>query len=351
MSIGPEKHPDSLTYWIQKYRELAVNGIRSEAVGKKITLHLNRFLSFFKDTYGHDRVSTCLRRDALAWQAALSKRYAASTVNNHMASVSGFTTWVQTQDPSLFPAGDPMRGIGELPLPPLEPRALTDRQIASLKNLCDRLESFYQLKGKRWTASDRKAPLHAHARPLRDRAIVFVLLSTGLRREELIQLDLGQLKPDTATALLKARKAQIVKVRGKGKTERTVFLSADARRALAGYLERERWQDVEPEMDALFLSAAGIPARSSDGRLSPRSVNRILDRIGRLHDAEHKDSSRHVSPLRPHDLRHTFAFRLAQITGADAYELERRLGHRSQRYIQRYTNPPEHVAATYVETF
>ena len=55
--------------------------------------------------------------------------------------------------------------------------------------------------------------------------------------------------------------------------------------------------------------------------------------------------------LRPHDLRHTFAFHLAQVTGADAYELERRLGHRSQRYIQRYTNPPEAVAARYVEEF
>jgi len=46
VSIDPEKHPDSLIYWIQKYQKLAVNGIRSEAVGKKITLHLNRFLNF-----------------------------------------------------------------------------------------------------------------------------------------------------------------------------------------------------------------------------------------------------------------------------------------------------------------
>jgi integrase len=50
-----------------------------------------------------------------------------------------------------------------------------------------------------------------------------------------------------------------------------------------------------------------------------------------------------------HDLRHTFAFRLAEETGKDPYELERRLGHRSQRYIARYTNPPEHVAAGFAE--
>ncbi len=88
-----------------------------------------------------------------------------------------------------------------------------------------------------------------------------------------------------------------------------------------------------------------------DGRLSVRAVNLLLERIGRWHDAEITDPARKISPLRPHDLRHTFAYRLAAQTNNDAYELERRLGHGSQRYIQRYTNPPEDVAAGYVEEF
>ena len=143
--------------------------------------------------------------------------------------------------------------------------------------------------------------------------------------------------------------ARITRVQGKGKTERTVFLSADARNALADYLEQERPQDAGEGARALFLSATGLPARAPDGRLSPRAINLILEQIGRWHDAEQTDPRRKISPLRPHDLRHTFAFHLAQVTGADSYELERRLGHRSQRYIQRYTNPPEAVAARYVE--
>ena len=124
-----------------------------------------------------------------------------------------------------------------------------------------------------------------------------------------------------------------------------------ARDALADYLEKERDQDITPETKALFLSAMCLSARRDDGRLSPRAINLILEQIGRWHDAEVNSSERCISPLRPHDLRHTFAFQLAKITGADAYELERRLGHRSQRYIQRYTNPPEAVAAEYVEEF
>jgi len=95
----------------------------------------------------------------------------------------------------------------------------------------------------------------------------------------------------------------------------------------------------------------GLPARTADGRLAVRSINRVLEQIGRLHDAEVTEPARRISPLRPHDLRHTFAFQLARTTGADAFELERRLGHRSQKYIQRYTNPPEAVAAGYVEEF
>ncbi len=186
---------------------------------------------------------------------------------------------------------------------------------------------------------------------MRDRAMVYVLLSTGLRREELVRLDLDQVAPSDPKQLRKARRASIARVKGKGGTERTVFLSADARDALADYIERERPRDAVPEAKALFLSANGIPARSPEGRLSVRAVNLILGQIGRWHDAEVRDPSRHVSPLRPHDLRHTFAYRLAAVTGADSYELERRLGHRSQRYIQRYTNPPESVAAGYIEEF
>ena len=193
--------------------------------------------------------------------------------------------------------------------------------------------------------------MQAHARPTRDRAIVYLLLSTGLRREEVIRLDLDQVDPQTPEALRTVHKAKITRVKGKGKTERTVFLSADGRSALADYLERERGRDATAGQAALFLTASSIAVRASDGRLSLRAFNHILEQIGRWHDAEQRDPIRHISPLRPHDLRHTFAFQLAKVTGADAYELERRLGHRSQRYIQRYTNPPEQVAANYVESF
>lgn len=116
-------------------------------------------------------------------------------------------------------------------------------------------------------------------------------------------------------------------------------------------MEKERGLDTGDDAAALFLAAKRLPARKAGGRLGVQVVNLVLAQIGRLHDAGVADPARRISPLRPHDLRHTFAFALARETNADSYELERRLGHRSQKYIQRYTNPPEEMAAVYVERF
>src|SRR5215211_5632489 len=66
-----EDVPDSLAAWATRYLALAVVGVRSPAVTQKLALHLDRFVGFFLASYGHDRISACLRRDVLAWQRAL----------------------------------------------------------------------------------------------------------------------------------------------------------------------------------------------------------------------------------------------------------------------------------------
>jgi len=187
---------DRCADWVAAYLRLTIQGVRSEGVTQKITLHLQRFQTFFWQSYGHDRLATCMRRDVVAWQQALQAQgLAPATINNHLASLSGFTTWVHAQNPTLFPVGDPAKGIGELGLGPLEPRALDEDQVRSLKNLCDRLDRFYQYTGRQ--RKGQTSTVRAFGRPWRDRAIVLVLLSTGLRREELIQLDLDQVSPAT----------------------------------------------------------------------------------------------------------------------------------------------------------
>ena len=141
------------------------------------------------------------------------------------------------QAPEALPGGNPTSGVRTLALAPLEPRALTPAQVRSLKSVVDRLERFHAPKGRR---NDRGEAQHGHARAMRDRAIVYVLLSTGLRREELVTLDVTQVSPREPGLLREAKRARLTAVVGKGGTTRTVFLSADARTALADYLEHER---------------------------------------------------------------------------------------------------------------
>ena len=85
-----------------------------------------------------------------------------------------------------------------------------------------------------------------------------------------MRLDLGQLSPAGPDALRAVKRARLTGVRGKGRTERRLFLSADARAALADYLEHERIHDVGRGGEPLFASASSIASRSPDGRLSPR---------------------------------------------------------------------------------
>ncbi|MFI2664108.1 tyrosine-type recombinase/integrase [Micromonospora carbonacea] len=232
LPIGGLTVPDSIEDWAGRYLDAAVRGVRSAEVADKIALHLSRFRDHFHAAHGHDRLSAVVHREVVAWRTRLSTDWdagglglAPATVNTHLASLSGFTTWVCTHDPAALPHGNPCAKVGDLPLPPLEPRALTPGQVRTLKNVLDRLPRFHQHKGRRHSAGGE---LHGHARPLRDPAIVHTLLGTGLRREELVNLDLDQIAPNTPEALRAAKKAKISGVRGKGSTSRTVFSARTA---------------------------------------------------------------------------------------------------------------------------
>ncbi|HUR08988.1 MAG TPA: tyrosine-type recombinase/integrase [Nonomuraea sp.] len=352
--------------WIERYLALAVTGVRSAEVATKIRTHLERFRAFLTAGLGDDRVDRITAREVTLWRDHLlaagivgkdgaTAPMAAATVGNHLAHLSGFFTWTAAQAAArgqhrLLPFGNPAAKVDPPRLPALEPRALSNPQRRVLKNVLDRAETYAELTGRAHRGAERT--MHRHARPLRDRAIGFTLLATGLRRAELVGLDLDQLEPNYPDQLRQVKKARLRDVRGKGRSQRHVYLSLDARQALADYLEDERIGDVDEESTALFLAASSINNRRPGGRLSPRSINTIVAELGRRHDGETGDDpERQLGKLRPHDLRHDFAYRLSEETGHNAAELERRLGHGNGRYLKVYTNPPGDIAAGYIEDF
>ncbi|WP_322750962.1 MULTISPECIES: site-specific integrase [unclassified Frankia] len=353
---------DSVAVWVGRYLELAVRGVRSAEVTGKIGRHLGRFHAWFAAGFGHDRISTVTRREVIGWREHLAaspvrtladgriQLMAPATVNNHLAHLSAFFTWTAVHAPAgLLRHGDPTSKVELLRLPTPAPRALGDAQVRTVKNVLDRIEGFHRLTGRAHRDRGTTPAVHAHARPLRDRAIVHLMLGTGLRRAEVAGLDLAQLDPADPAELRRRRTARLTGVRGKGRTMRTMFLGLDSRLALADYLEHERPGDVNAESTALFLAAGSIATRRAGGRLSPRSINTVVGEIGRIHDLEVSNAERRLGALRPHDLRHTFGYRLSRESGHNRAELERRLGHANDRYLRLYTNPPDDVAASWVE--
>jgi len=292
----PAEGGETLEFWIEAYLTAAVRGVRSPEVAGKIARHLGRFRDWSLVGFGHDRIAAVTAREVTLWREHLTgtavrtladgrvQAMAPATVNNHLAHLSALFTWTLVHAPSgLLVHGDPTKGVDLLPLPAPQPRALTDAQVRTVKNVLDRLEGFHRLKGRRHQGNDARPARHAHARPVRDRAIVAVLFGAGLRRAEVVNLDLTQLQPRTPGELQRVHKARLIGVRGKGRTQRTVFLGSDARLGLADYLAHERPDDDSP---ALFLAAASIATRRPGGRLSPRTINTIVGEVGRIHDLE-----------------------------------------------------------------
>ncbi|MBW2183199.1 MAG: tyrosine recombinase XerC [Deltaproteobacteria bacterium] len=151
---------------------------------------------------------------------------------------------------------------------------------------------------------------------IRDKAIMEVLYSSGLRVSELVEMDENDLDLNLG----------IIKVMGKGKKERIVPVGSKAIEALKSYLNSHKRRKKIPPPSSLnppvFLNQRG-------GRLTARSVARIINRY-----IEQCGVLKNISP---HSLRHTFATHMLD-AGADLRAIQELLGHVSLSTTQKYTH-------------
>lgn len=155
------------------------------------------------------------------------------------------------------------------------------------------------------------APSTKSREDVRNRAILELLYSTGLRVSELASLDRESLAKDGT-----------IRVLGKGRKERLVVFGSYAREAIEKYLAARGDFSPNDEDDALFLNSRG-------GRLSVRGIERIVQ-----DSAQKAGLSTEVTP---HTLRHSFASHLLA-RGADLRVIQELLGHSSLSTTQKYTH-------------
>ncbi len=219
-----------------------------------------------------------------AFLAARLRDGARATTARKLAALRAFFRWLAREGA----AANPCEAVVAPKVPRLLPVHLSVDDLAVLL-----------------AAPDRSTPLG-----LRDRALLELLYSSGLRAAECAGLDWGAIHERLAVA----------RVLGKGSKERIVPVGAEAMAALAEY--RAGWTLRRLDPKAVFLNALGT-------RLTTRSIGRIVEK--------HLKAAAIAAHATPHSLRHSFATHLLE-SGADLRAIQEMLGHASIATTQRYTH-------------
>ncbi len=249
-------------------------------------LQLEEFLESAGCRSPADAGSPVLRRFAAGLHAA---GYAPSTVARKLASLRSFYAFGQREG---WVRANPAKPLRSPRRPRKLPKFLTGDEIARLL----------------------AAPQAAAAGGLRDRAILELMYSSGVRVRELVNLDDADLDLRNAT----------VRVRGKGRRERLGVVGSHARTAIRAWLAARphRAGQVAGRSQPLFTNKFG-------NRLSVRGVARLLDK--------HLATAGLSGRASPHTLRHSFATHLLD-AGADIRSVQELLGHKSLVTTQIYTH-------------
>jgi site-specific recombinase XerD len=152
---------------------------------------------------------------------------------------------------------------------------------------------------------------------LRDRAILELLFSSGLRVSELVGLNKDQIN-------LKRREFM---VRGKGQKDRPIFISVEAAKWVEHYISKR--QDTAKPLFIRYSGNKQVDLSGNFHRLTARSIQRLVARYALL-----AGLTKHVSP---HSLRHSYATDLL-MNGADLRSVQAMLGHSNIATTQIYTH-------------
>jgi integrase/recombinase XerC len=208
-----------------------------------------------------------------------------TTVSRRLASIRSFFKFLCREG---YIKSNPAKLVSNPKIPKLLPRFLSVDDVFSLVEKPERIGFI----------------------PVRDKAILELLYSSGLRVSELSGLNLDDINIKEA----------LVKIRGKGRKERIVPVGSKAIDAIKSYtLERMLLKSKDR---AMFLNRIGT-------RLTDRGVRRIV--------VKYAMASAIGGQIGPHTLRHTFASHLLQ-DGADLRVIQELLGHSSLSTTQKYTH-------------
>jgi site-specific recombinase XerD len=273
---------------------LEVEGGRSAKTAENYKLYLERFVEF-SDNIEVEKITTEMIRKYRLWLNRYKNdndsELATITQSYHLIALRGFLTYLSKRDiSSLSPE--------KIELPKVSRKQVTFLHYDEVERLLEHIDTSSEVG-------------------LRDRALVELLFSSGLRVSELVNLNRDHINT----------KRREFMVRGKGQKDRPIFISESAASHIDDYLAG-RMDNLGP----LFLSYSRNNVVDNTGnyrRLTARSIQRIVTRYARL-----AGITKHVSP---HTMRHSYATDLL-MNGADLRSVQAMLGHSNISTTQVYTH-------------
>lgn len=283
---------------------LEVEGGRSVKTAENYRLYLERFVEFTDDILVEKITSEVIRKYRL-WLNRYANQQdtelSIKTQSYHLIALRGFLKYLsQREIVSLSPT--------KIVLPKTARKQVTFLHYDEVERMLSVIPLDTELG-------------------LRDRAIVELLFSSGLRVSELVNLNRDHINTTRREFM----------VRGKGQKDRPVFIGKAAAEHVVNYLSA-RLDNLPP----LFLSYSKNNITSTGGdyrRLTSRSIQRMVSTYARL-----AGITKHVSP---HTMRHSFATDLL-MNGADIRSVQSMLGHSSITTTQVYTHvTDQHLREAY----
>ncbi len=290
----PAEQPYISDYIYDFVEHLEVEGGRMPRTAENYFVYLNRFVEFAGEILVQDITPELLRKYRLWLNRLTTERgeeLALITQSYHLIALRGFLRYLSRRDiPSMSP--------DKIVLPKTHRKQVTFLHFDEIIMLLEQIDVTEEAG-------------------LRDRAIIELLFSSGLRVSELVNLNRDHINT----------KRREFMVRGKGQKDRPVYISQAAADWVEQYLA-VRQDSLAP----LFISYSKnvTPDMSGDfRRLTARSVQRMVSKYARL-----AGITKHVSP---HTMRHSFATDLL-MNGADLRSVQSMLGHSSIATTQVYTH-------------
>lgn len=275
-------------YWLEKQIDLSPNTIRD------YTTTFTRFYTFLGDLPFQSITADDVRRFLAYVQSehCLGKK----TLVNHWIALSSLWSWAEREHDA--------RHIirGKVKRPRYQSQAIEPLELDEIRALIDAATYTveYTTRGGH-TARNRK-PL-----ALRDIAIVYTLVDSGLRASELCNLQIRDYDQ---------RRGRLHVRHGKGDKSRFVPLGQTSRSAIDGYLRTRR--GGKPA-DPLFATKSGT-------HLDRNNLGNLLEKIG---------AAAGVYRCNPHRFRHTMAINFLR-NGGNVFLLQELLGHASLEMVERY---------------